>query len=139
MKLSSTLKLRNFDIGMKMMAVAPHRWFVQSLVASYITFGVGYCFIHSKGNAKTRVWDKADIVPTPYFYLMPNKGDSEAIGDKNIKKLFVATLLSLLNILPIFAAPHNDEDYGDGILGGILIYGTMLIIVIIGILRKPRK
>ena len=56
-----------------------------------------------------------------------------------MKEKIVATLLLLLNIVPILAAPHNDEDYGDGILGGILIYGTMLIIVIIAILRKPRK
>ena len=116
---------------MKMMAVAPHRWFVQPLVASYITFGVGYCFIHSKGNAKTRVWDKADIVPTPYFYLMPNKGDSEAIGDKNMKKLFVATLLSLLNILPIFAAPRDDRDSGTSGITFII----MIVIVIIGIVK----
>ena len=54
---------------MKMIAVAPHHWYVQPLVAPYITFGVGYCFIHSKGNAKTRVWDKANIVPTPYFFI----------------------------------------------------------------------
>ena len=55
LKLSSTLKLRNFDIGMKMIAVAPHHRFVLPLLASYISFGVGYCFIHSKGNAKTGV------------------------------------------------------------------------------------
>ena len=42
-------------------------WFVQPLLASYISNGVGYCFIHSIGSAKTRVWDKADIVPTPYL------------------------------------------------------------------------
>ena len=53
LKLSSKVKLRNFDIGMKIVAVAPHRWFVQPVVALYITFGVCYCFIHSKGNAKT--------------------------------------------------------------------------------------
>ena len=53
--LSSALKLRNFDIGMKMIAMAPHHWFVQSSLGFYISFGVGYCFIHSKGNAKTRV------------------------------------------------------------------------------------
>ena len=40
---------------MKMMAVAPHHWFVQSLVASYITFGVGYCFIHTVGNARSLI------------------------------------------------------------------------------------
>ena len=31
--LSSALKLRNFDIGMKMIAMAPHQWFVQSFMA----------------------------------------------------------------------------------------------------------
>ena len=67
LKLSSTLKLRNFDIGMKMIAIALHHWYVQPLLAFHITFGVGYCFIHSKGNAKTRVLDKTNIVPTPYF------------------------------------------------------------------------
>ncbi|MBQ2122934.1 MAG: hypothetical protein II200_02960, partial [Bacteroidaceae bacterium] len=41
LKLSSTLKLRNFDYGMKMVAVAPHHWFVQSFLATCITFGVG--------------------------------------------------------------------------------------------------
>ena len=33
-----------------MIAIAPHPWFVQPLLASYITFGVGYCFIYSKGE-----------------------------------------------------------------------------------------
>ena len=55
LKLSSKVKLRNFDIGMKMIAVAPHHRSVQPLLASYISFGVGYCFIHSNGNAKTRL------------------------------------------------------------------------------------
>ena len=36
-----------------MMTVAPHHWYVQPLLATYISIGVGYCFIHSKGNAKT--------------------------------------------------------------------------------------
>ena len=31
-------------------------------------FGVGYCFIHSSGNAKTRVWDKA-ISSHTFFVL----------------------------------------------------------------------
>ena len=53
LKLSSTLKLRNFDIGMKMIAVAPHLRFVQPMLASYISFGVGYCFIRVKGNARS--------------------------------------------------------------------------------------
>ena len=54
LKLSSKVKLRNFDIGMKIVAIAPHRWFVQPVVALYITFGVGYCFIHGIGNARAR-------------------------------------------------------------------------------------
>ena len=29
LKLSSMFKLRNFDLGMKMIAIAPHRWYVQ--------------------------------------------------------------------------------------------------------------
>ena len=53
LKLSSMFKLRNFDNGMKMIAMASHLWYVQPLLAPYITFGVGYCFIHSKGSAKT--------------------------------------------------------------------------------------
>ena len=37
-----------------MIAVAPHHWYVQPLLAFDITFGVGcYCFIYAKGNAKT--------------------------------------------------------------------------------------
>ena len=68
LKLSSTLKLRNFETGMKMMAVAPHHWYVQPILAFNISFGVGYCFIHSKGNAKTRVWDKA-ISSCTFFVL----------------------------------------------------------------------
>ena len=38
---------------MKMIAVAPHRWYVQPSLATYITYGVGYCFIRSKGNARS--------------------------------------------------------------------------------------
>ena len=53
LKLSSKVKLRNFDYSMKMIAVAPHLWFVQPLLAFCITYGVGYCFIHAIGNAKT--------------------------------------------------------------------------------------
>ena len=68
LKLSSTLKLRNFENGMKMMAVAPHHWYVQPILAFNISIGVGYCFIHSKGNAKTRVWDKA-ISSCTFFVL----------------------------------------------------------------------
>ena len=34
LKLSSIFKLRNFDFSMKMIAVAPHSWFVQPLLAT---------------------------------------------------------------------------------------------------------
>ena len=51
-----------------MMAVAPHHWYVQPILAFNISIGVGYCFIHSKGNAKTRVWDKA-ISSCTFFVL----------------------------------------------------------------------
>lgn len=55
-----------------------------------------------------------------------------------MKKLF-ATCLLLLNILPTFAAPRYEEDYEGGFLGGILIYGSLLIIFIICVLRTPPK
>ena len=40
---------------MKMVAVAPHRWYVQPLLAFHISFGVGYCFIHTVGNARSLI------------------------------------------------------------------------------------
>ena len=69
LKLSSTFKLRNFDNGTKMIAIAPHPWYVRPQLATYITFGVGYCFIRSKGSAKTWMWDKANKFPHLYFIL----------------------------------------------------------------------
>ena len=78
LKLSSTLKLRNFENGMKMMAVAPHHWYVQPILAFHISIGVGYCFIHSKGNAKTRVWDRA-ISSHTFIYIRYSLG----IGEQN--------------------------------------------------------
>ena len=53
LKLSSTFKLRNFDNDTKMIAMAPHHWFVQPLLGFNTSFGVGCCFIRVKGNAKT--------------------------------------------------------------------------------------
>ena len=63
-----------------MIAVAPHRLIYTYLYRSgYCQFGVGYCFIRVKGNAKARVWDKADRVPTPLLYtIMAFSGDWEA-------------------------------------------------------------
>ena len=41
--------LAKFLYAVKMIAVAPHHRFVQPILASYISFGVGcYCFIHAK-------------------------------------------------------------------------------------------
>ncbi len=44
---------------MKMIALAPHHWFVLPVVAPYITFGVGYCFIHAKAMREAILQDKA--------------------------------------------------------------------------------
>nr|DAQ42363.1 MAG TPA: hypothetical protein [Caudoviricetes sp.] len=53
--LSSTFKLRNFDIGMKMMAIAPTLDIYLPYVCKVSIYRLvwGYCFIHSKGSAKT--------------------------------------------------------------------------------------
>ena len=40
---------------MKVIAVAPHHRFVQPMLASYISFGVGcYCFIHAEAMREAR-------------------------------------------------------------------------------------
>ena len=85
LKLSSMFKLRNFDLGMKMIAIAPHRWYVQPLLAICITFGVGYCFIHSKGSAKTWTSDKANKFP--HLYFIPTGFFRELGGEKNTNVL----------------------------------------------------
>ena len=38
-----------------MIAIAPHRWYVQPQLATYITYGVGYCFIRTIGNARSLI------------------------------------------------------------------------------------
>lgn len=49
LKLSSTFKLRNFDAGTKMIAIAPHHLIYTYLRRSeYYQIGVGYCFIRAK-------------------------------------------------------------------------------------------
>ena len=78
-------KLRNFDLGMKMIAIAPHPWYVRPQLATYITFGVGYCFIHSKGSAKTWTSDKANKFP--HLYFIPFNAERRGQGGaKNIMK-----------------------------------------------------
>ena len=39
---------RKISLAVKMIAMAPHHWSVQPVVASYISFGVGYCFIQQQ-------------------------------------------------------------------------------------------
>ncbi len=57
-----------------MIAVAPHHWFVQPDLAPYITFGVGYCFIpFQRQMRRPNLRDKANIVPTPYFFIHINR------------------------------------------------------------------
>ena len=63
LKLSSKVKLRNFDIGMKIVAVAPHRWFVQPVYAhldeiktrpfAFITQNTEIGTVGNTGNAIT--------------------------------------------------------------------------------------
>ena len=70
LRLSSIDKFSQNLKGMKVIAVAPHHRFVQPMLASYISFGVGcYCFIHAKAMREAVLQDKADIVPTPYFLI----------------------------------------------------------------------
>ena len=40
--------LAKFLYAVKMIAVAPHHRFVQPSLATYISFGVGYCFIQQQ-------------------------------------------------------------------------------------------
>ena len=59
--------------AVKIIAMAPHHWFVQPILGSYISSGVGYCFIHSKGNARAREWDKA-ISSHTFFFIRYSLG-----------------------------------------------------------------
>ena len=53
-----------------MIAVAPHHRFVQPLLASYISFGVGcYCFIRTKAMREAKEMGETNIVPTPFFFI----------------------------------------------------------------------
>ena len=60
---------------MKVVAVAPHHLIYIHLIypirlLDIVNFGVGYCFIHTTGNARAGFQDKADIVPTPFFLVL---------------------------------------------------------------------
>ena len=67
LRLSSKVKLRNFDIGMKMIAVALHRWFVQPLLAFYISYGVGAIAL-----SIPMVMRRPESGSTPFIYALRN-------------------------------------------------------------------
>lgn len=50
---------------------------------------MGYCFIHSFGNARNQENRVRQYVPTPYFYLKADQGNREAIGDKRMLVLAI--------------------------------------------------
>ena len=78
LKLSSVVNSRKILNGTKLIAVAPHHSFVQPMLASYISFGVGcYCFIRTKANARSLPWDKTNIVPTPFLFIRFHLGISQ--------------------------------------------------------------
>jgi hypothetical protein len=69
LRLSSKIKFSQNLKGMKVIAVAPHHRFVQPLLASYISFGVGcYCFIRTKAMREAKEMGETNIVPTPFLY-----------------------------------------------------------------------
>ena len=51
--------------------MAPHHWFVQPVVGSYISFGVGYCFIWYKAMREASSKDKAISSHTFFFIRFP--------------------------------------------------------------------
>ena len=68
-----------------MIAVAPHHRFVQPMLASYISFGVGcYCFIRTKAMREAKEMGETNIVPTPFFIYPLSSGNWLA---KSLKKL----------------------------------------------------
>ena len=75
-----------------MIAVAPHHRFVQPMLASYISFGVGcYCFIHAEAMREAREKGKTNIVPIPYFlsaFFWELRGLNIAKRHKFFKYLF---------------------------------------------------
>lgn len=60
------------------MTVAPHLLIISVLLLQqgfrYCQLGVGYCFIHSFGNARNQENRVRQYVPTPIFYLMLTMG-----------------------------------------------------------------
>ena len=61
-----------------MMAVAPHHWFVQPLLALYITFGVGYCFIPCLRQCEKPTYRIKTISSHTLFFYPLSSGNWEA-------------------------------------------------------------
>lgn len=73
LKLSSLMKFSQNFLAVKMVAIASHLWFVQPVVGSYISIGVGYCFIQQQRQCeKPHQLDKAISSHTLFFirYLL---------------------------------------------------------------------
>ena len=68
LKLSFILKSRKFDCC-EDDSDSTTSWFVQPQLALYIPLVWAIALSNSKGNARAWEWDKANIVPTPYFIL----------------------------------------------------------------------
>ena len=67
------------------MTVAPHLLIISVLLLQqgfrYCQLGVGYCFIHSFGNARNQENRVRQYVPTPIFLFNADHGDREAKRD----------------------------------------------------------
>ena len=78
---------RKISLAVKMIAMAPHHWSVQPVVASYISFGVGYCFIQQQRQCeKPHQLDKVISSHTLFFYPL-SFGNWEGIKFYLWKKL----------------------------------------------------
>ena len=56
-----------------------------------------------------------------------------------MKKIFVATLLLLLNIVPAFAYVRDDTDSGWGVGGTILFFVILIIVFIVEMKNQDKK
>ena len=73
LKLSSLMKFSQNFSAVKVITVAPHHWFVQSLLAFSIPLVWAIVLSATKANARSLPMDKANIVPTPYFFIHINR------------------------------------------------------------------
>ena len=56
-----------------------------------------------------------------------------------MKKIFFATLLLSLNIVPAFAYVRDDTDSGTGLLGGLIFLVIFIIGAIISLKNQDKK